>query len=163
QSGSPGFGEARGALPLLLAILEAWQRDVALAGGEFTIVLLPTGEEQQLAPVLKDAGYSVLDLYNAFAALMPDYRYELIRFDNDGHWGEEGNLMAGWSLYRFVEEKHLLGKQSDRDLKMALYRYYEALDGDWRPGARWAVASANVPGEAQAIRRRYAGLRADRE
>ncbi|KAA3628695.1 MAG: SGNH/GDSL hydrolase family protein, partial [Proteobacteria bacterium] len=30
QSGSPGFGEARGSLPLLLAILEAWQPEVAL-------------------------------------------------------------------------------------------------------------------------------------
>ncbi|MFC1664553.1 hypothetical protein ACFL17_02850 [Pseudomonadota bacterium] len=136
------------------AVLDAWRREVELAGGSFSVVLLPREGEHRFAGLL-DGGYRTLDLYSVFRDLLPGYQFETIRFTNDGHWNEQGNLLAGSTIFRFLERELGLGKLADEEVRKALHLYYQAVGDGWFPDKRWTLESPVEEAKSVGIRRRY--------
>ena len=74
-------------------ILSQWRREVEASGAKFTIVVHPEKGTTRLAEKmrLKDS-FDVIRL----ADYLPEF--EDIKFENDGHWNEVGNIMAAKNL-----------------------------------------------------------------
>lgn len=93
------------------ALLHAFEREVAIDGGRFAVVLLPDREPalprgQAATPAARAlAGSGVaraIDLTPAFRALGPRARARLFYVDNGAHWTPDGHARAADSLAPFV-------------------------------------------------------------
>ena len=126
-------------IDMLLAITRTWQDLVEQHGGQFHIVLLPR-EEENVAEDLFRGTFSVINLYGLFSDMVPGYDYEMIRFREDPHWDETGNMLAAIALYREISP--LRGRTPADALTVAarLRTYYSSFDGwypaDLPPGCR---------------------------
>lgn len=131
-------------LDLMMKIVSTWRDEVERRGASFHIVLLPREDEHAAAPLFRDQ-YSVIDLYEEFRQLDPSYDYADIRFHNDGHWNERGNLMAAVALYPWI--RGISGRAvADRaTLEERVSRYLDAFAG-WRPTPTAARAVAGPSG-----------------
>lgn len=135
------FAAIRPQIDLFLGLLEAWRRAVEQNGGRFHLLLPPRPEEAQLRALLP-TDLSVVDLSAELARLLPGYSYEQIRFRNDDHWNELGNMYAAIVLARRLAPAYGLRPPSDAALGPLLQRYYAAFDG-WRP--------PTLPGEQRLV------------
>jgi hypothetical protein len=144
-------------IDMLLAITRTWRDLVEQNGGQFHIVLLPR-EGESVAEDLFRGAFSVINLYGLFSDMVPGYDYEMIRFREDPHWDETGNMLAAIALYR--EISRLRGRTAADALTVAarLRTYYSSFDG-WYP----ADLPLRLPfsAEMQSIRDRYLELEAE--
>ena len=80
-----------------------------------------------------------------------------ISFQNNGHWAEEGNMLAAVHLYRHIEQLENLPKTSDEELERSLQKGYAACDNGWQlPGSRSIPQYAHE--ELAEIRSKYLAL-----
>jgi hypothetical protein len=145
-------------LDLMMKIVSTWRDEVERRGASFHVVLLPREDEHAAAPLFRGQ-YSVIDLYEEFRQLNPSYDYADIRFRNDGHWNERGNLMAAVVLYRWMREISNRTVADRATLEKRVGRYLDAFGG-WRPTPTGAGTLASPPGarEQDWIRIRYTAL-----
>ena len=101
---------------LFRAILTNWQKELAAAGREFTILVVPEEKSVRLAKALKlDASHEVVFLSDGVQWLND------LKFKNDGHWNEAGNIKAAFILARLPAFAPYL--KTDLDLKAAEQRF----------------------------------------
>ena len=158
DNGRMDHDDARNTLEILRQLIRRWKHLTELNGSTFSVVLLPNSPPQPFLIDLLDAeDVEVIDLYAYFGAVDPSRLRRLwhrspYRFKNDGHWNEAGNRLGAVCLYRALEEKMDIPRQSERKLQEALFRYYAAFEGETpgRPGGG--------SGDGAAIREKYLAL-----
>ncbi|MEN8132614.1 MAG: SGNH/GDSL hydrolase family protein [Pseudomonadota bacterium] len=138
------------------ALLFEWKQQVEANGGAFHIVLLPTGREELFKEIIGD-DYDVISLYERFVRSDEAFTWESIRFKNDGHWAEEGNMLAAAHLYKYLEEKIGLSPLPIESLWSRLYTYYSAFDFGWMP-SKSAKLEELAPAVLSDIRNKYISL-----
>lgn len=134
------------------ALMRKWKREVEATGGRFMVVLLPRPEESS-ARALFDDDVEVVDLFERFLKRYPGYQFMDIRFKNDGHWNEKGNMLAAMELYRFLAGEFGLTPRSEEVMRRDLGIYDRAFPWDW-PRPDWL--KTDIGGGLDEIR----GLRA---
>ncbi len=114
-------------------LLERWRSEVELSGARFVVVTLPRRKEALAGRALAER-FEVINLLDLAREASPDYRWIDIRFANDVHWNERGNLLATRLLYRWLERD--LGWQplDDQVLGQRLRSHYARVPGLWQPG-----------------------------
>ena len=140
------------------ALLLHWKRDVETRGGRFHVALLPDVPGDWVRETIP-AAIDVVDLHACFSDAIPNYGYYAVRFDEDQHWNEMGNMAAAHCLHRFLEEEEGLPPLSDDVLAEARYEYYRAVAlGGWTPSSAWATRPAAMRHDPEAVRARYLAL-----
>lgn len=119
-------------IPIFQTLLERWREASEEIGADFRIVLLPTGREDSVAAYIDDS-FEVISLYHYFDRVIDEYDWTDIRFENDRHWAERGNMLAARRLYRLLEPEGGATPISDDELDWRIARYYAAFPGAWRP------------------------------
>ena len=165
-------------LRLFGALLRRWKTAVEAAGGAFHVVYLPqdgflasTGTWSQVRHDLllkarrvveQDVRARTVDLLACAEERIPDFTYQAIRFRNDSHWNEAGNMLAARCLYRFIERSTQLPRATEATLSDRLHTYYSAFRDDGGPlplAPQASDAPPLVDDEAlTAIRRKYLEL-----
>ncbi len=119
------------------SLLRAWQQVAQERGGRFVVVVLPRPQEDRMAALIPSE-IETVNLFECFNEY--DYRKDS-RFANDGHWNEQGNMLAAVCLYRFLERELNLSVRSTDGLREQLHRYYAAFQDGGRPDNRTSPAS----------------------
>ena len=160
-------------LRIFAAVLRRWKTAVEAAGGEFYVVLLPMDAEARnhlhnevflraRRVVEQDLGAETVDLLACAREINPSFRYQDIRFRNDAHWNEAGNMLAAKCLYRFIERSREIPRAAEAELTDRLRTYYSAfLDGGWQMPPAGETRDVQSPVGAEvftAIRREYLEL-----
>ena len=151
------------------AILRRWKTAVEEAGGAFYVVFLPMEADPVDDTLLKarrvveqDVGAEAIDLLQCAEERIPGFQYAThIKFRNDAHWNEAGNMLAAQCLYRFIEHSRELPRATETALTDRLQTYYSAFrdDGGQSPVAAERGVQPPVGAEVlAAIRRRYLEL-----
>ena len=175
-----GFSDAdeTESLRIFAALLRRWKTAVEAAGGAFYVVFLPMDAGAYDAQprsqryydiflkartvVEQDVRAQTVDLLTCAEERIPGFKYETIRFRNDAHWNEAGNMLAAQCLYRFIERSTQLPRATEATLSDRLHTYYSAFrgDGGQLPLATEAgdVLSPVDAGALAAIRRKYLEL-----
>ena len=166
-----GFSDAdqQESLRIFAAVLRRWKAAVEAAGGAFHVVFLPMDAEANYDVSLKarrvveqDVGAQTVDLLACAEERIPGFKYETIRFRNDAHWNEAGNMLAARCLYRIIERSSELPRTTEAALSDRLHTYYSAFrgDGGQLPLATEAgdVLSPVDAGALAAIRSKYLEL-----
>ncbi len=150
--------DLRHTIDIFKAILSQWQQSVEANGARFYVVLLPRPTETLFTHFV-DGNFNVINLYARFGAAIDGYDYDKdVRFKNDGHWNEVGNLLAAIELYRVLERDGNLPTMPNEKLSAAVRTYYGSFPEGWTPPRQW-VASVAVPPEVRsAIRNKYIAL-----
>jgi hypothetical protein len=143
-------------LSVFQALMAKWKEDVEIHGAKFWIVLLPTGREDHFAPVLGD-GFRIVSLSEQFDQLKANWSWKELRFKNNGHWAEEGNMLAARSLYRVLEQEFGRSRMSEAELEQRLWTYYSAFENGWMPMEIPGTSPSDTL-ELSAIRDRYLEL-----
>ena len=141
------------------ALLRRWKQDVEMHGGKFYVALLPYIPKDWVQETIPNE-IDVVDLHGCFSDAIPNYSYRAVRFDNDAHWNETGNMVAAHCLLRFLEGEAGLPPLSDDVLAQARYEYYRGVSlGDgWMPPSIWATRPATMRHDPDGIRARYLAL-----
>ena len=140
------------------ALLMRWKRDVEARGGKFHVALLPDVAKEWVQGTIP-AAIDIVDLHGCFGDAMPNHSRHAVRFDNDRHWNERGNMVAAHCLHRFLEQEAGLLPLSDDLLAEARYEFYRAVAlGGWMPSSAWATRPATTRNDAEAVRARYLAL-----
>ena len=152
------------------AILRPWKTAVEEAGGAFYVVFLPMEADPVDDTLLKaqrvveqDVRAETIDLLQCAEERIPGFKYPThIKFRNDAHWNEAGNMLAAQCLYRFIEGSSDLPRTTETALTDRLQTYYSAFrdDGGQSPVAaeRGDMQSAVDTEVLAAIRRKYLEL-----
>ncbi len=85
-------------------ILTVWREQVRSKDREFFIVVTPTKEASATAKKILD-GLDIDAIY--LSEHLGDVAYDEIRFTNDAHWNEFGNIYAARALFRNFAERDL--------------------------------------------------------
>lgn len=109
-------------------ILKLWGEDARVKNAEFFTVLLPRTPDESLKKLSKT---KTINLYQEFSSAIKDYSYNDIRFKNDWHWAESGNLLFAVYLYRFFEDKLDLDFEDEQITLKKITNYYNNLS--WKP------------------------------
>ena len=118
------------------------------------VVILPAEKEDRMSAWIPRE-IEVVNLFECFSERVAEYRYAPPwRFSNDGHWAEQGNMLAAACLYRFLERDMNLTPLSEDRLGEELYRYYSAFPG-WMPPDEWTTPTSVSRRESDAIRSKY--------
>ena len=134
-AGSPDAKEE--SLRVFAAVLRHWKTAVEATGGAFYVVFLPMdtqarGWSQNDAflrarrVVEQDVRAQTVDLLACAKERIPNFQYQTIRFRNDAHWNEAGNMLAAQCMYRFIEGSSDLPHMTEAALTDRLYTYYSA-------------------------------------
>ena len=112
--------------------------------------------------VEQDVRAQTVDLLACAQERIPDFTYRAIRFRNDSHWNEAGNMLAAQCLYRFFERSTQLPRTTEATLSDRLHTYYSAFRDDGGP-LPLAIQAGDAPppvdaGALTAIRRKYLEL-----
>jgi len=81
----------------------------------------------------------------------------MVRFKNDAHWNEAGNLAAAIHLYRLLERENNLSRLLNSQLKKHCYAYYSAFDS-WMPPDDWVEETAMSKDSLEQIRDKFIEL-----
>ena len=140
------------------ALLMRWERDVEAHGGKFHVALLP-GIPKEWVQETIPATIDIVELHGCFSDAIPkDSRYA-VRFDENPHWNERGNMVAAHCLHRFLGREAGLPPLSDGLLAEARYEFYRAVSlGGWMPSSAWATRPAALRHDPDVIRARYLAL-----
>ena len=160
QEGSAFSGDAMDdSIAAFQALLRRWKQDVEARGAKFHVALLPYIPKDWVQETIPNE-IDVVDLHGCFSDAIPNYSYRAVRFDNDPHWNETGNMVAAQCLLRFLEGEAGLPPLSDDVLAQARYEYYRAVDlGDgWRPSSTWATRPATMRHAPAFVRAKYLAL-----
>ena len=160
QEGSAFAGDAvDDSIAALQALLLRWKQDIEARGGKFHMALLPYIHKDRVQETIPNE-IDIIDLHGCFSDAIPNYSYQAVRFDNDYHWNEMGNMVAAHCLLRFLDEEAGLPPLSDDVLAQARYEYYRAVDlGDgWMPPSVWATQPATMRHDPDVIRAKYLAL-----
>jgi hypothetical protein len=141
---------------LFWAILDRWQAEVEARDSEFAVVTLPRENERASADYIA-ARYDLLDLYAGFDRAIPGFRWKDVRFKNDGHWNERGNMHFAIQAYRFLSRKIGFKPLSEPALEQQLANYYSAFPEYWQPAGEFPPPRISAD-DARRIRNRYAAL-----
>jgi len=155
----------RETMRLWRAVVLRWQREVASAGGTFTVVGL-LDDAVPLGMAALPESVQTLSLRDCFRNMVADPPpSHMLRFENDYHWNEAANMVAAHCLYRFVEERLGLSPASDEALARERHRYYRAFaeapdweGGRWMPKPPWVLPGAPSPSGGGAIVEKYLAL-----
>ena len=119
-------------LTIFIALMEQWETLAKANGATFTIVLLPQEHGQGIKNLL-NGWLVVLNLLDEFEEIIPDYGYEKLRFQNDGHWAEATNRLAAVFLYTHIERLRGRSTTPWTDIETALAIYHSAFRHGWQP------------------------------
>ena len=180
QDTAIGFSDAEEteSLRVFAVLLRRWKTAVEAAGGAFYVVFLPMDagardarpESQRYYDIFskartvveQDVRAQTVDLLACAEERIPGFKYETIRFRNDAHWNEAGNMLAARCLYRFIERGSALPRATEAALGDRLRAYYSAFrdDGGQLP---LAIEGREAPSPVDAaaltaIRRKYLEL-----
>ncbi len=145
------------------ALFEALVRDMnRLAkshSAKFFAVLVPDKsgggsreEYRRVAEVFRSQGIESLDLPEAFRSQRQPYLDFFFR--KDGHWNEQGNLVAAVYLFKFLARRLGLADDSDEFVRTQLTSYYGSFPE--RIGVSPWLGTAAVPeASAEAIAAKY--------
>ena len=180
QDTAVGFSDAdeTESLRIFAALLRHWKTAVEGMGGAFYVVFLPMDagardarpESQRYydiflkarAVVEEDVRVQTVDLLACAEERIPGFKYETIRFHNDAHWNEAGNMLAAQCLYRFIERSSEVPPATEVALNDRLHTYYSAFrdDGGQSPLATEGREAPSPVDSAAlaAIRRKYLEL-----
>ena len=148
-------------LEIFRALLNEWRDLAADNGATFSVVLLPTGYGNLVRDYIP-ADIPVIDLYELFAARVPDYAYDDWHFKNDRHWAEAANALAADILYQQMAARLGADPLDDKGIVQALHAYYSAFDYGWMPAGPENPTPLS-PGDRQQIAGRYAALELEPE
>ena len=160
QEGSAFAGDAvDDSIAAFQALLRRWKQDVEARGGRFHMALLPTIRKERVQEIMPNE-IDIVELRACFSDAIPNYSWPAVRFDNDMHWNEMGNMVAAHCLLRFLEEEAGLPPLSDDVLAQARYEFYRAVDlGDgWMPPSIWATRPTTMRHDPDVIRAKYLAL-----
>ena len=126
-------GDARldGSIGLLNALLLQWQTEVEAAGGVFHVVVIPRPDHHFMLAQF-DRRLRILDLFPPFSRMLPGFDYAKIKFHNDGHWDELGNLLAAVALYQDLSAQGSAPRLTASEIHAVLEKYYKN-NGKWQP------------------------------
>ena len=160
QEGSTFIGDAvDDSIAAFQALLLRWKQDVEARGGKFHVALLPYLPKERVQETIPNE-IDIIDLHGCFSDAIPNYSYRAVRFDNDYHWNEMGNMVAAYCLLRLLEEEAGLPPLPDDVLAQARYEFYRAVNlGDgWMPPSVWATRPATMRHDPEVIRGKYLAL-----
>ena len=160
QEGSAFSGDAvDDSIAAFQALLLRWKQDVEERGGKFYVALLPYIPRDWVQETIPNE-IDIVDLHGCFNDAIPNYSYRAVRFENDAHWNETGNMVAAHCLLRFLEEEAGSPPLSDDVLAQARYEFYQAVDlGDgWMPPSTWATRPATMRHDPEVVRGKYLAL-----
>jgi hypothetical protein len=120
-----------GSIGLLNALLLQWQSEVEADGGVFHVVVIPRPDHHFMLAQF-DGRLRILDLFPVFSRMLPDYDYTKIKFHNDDHWDELGNLLAAVALYQDLSARGSALRLTAGEIHAALEKYYKN-NGKWQP------------------------------
>ena len=106
------------------------------AGGELNNDARPQSQRyydiflKARAVVEQEVRAQTVDLLACAEERIPGFKYETIRFRNDAHWHEAGNMLAARCLYRFIERGSALPRATEAALSDRLLAYYSAFRDD---------------------------------
>jgi hypothetical protein len=147
-------------VPIFQSLLERWREASERIGADFQIVLLPTPREENVGAFI-DSSFDVISLYQYFDRVIDEYDWMDIRFVNDRHWAERGNMLAGRRLYRLYDRLYETESGtvpiSDAELDRRIATYYAAFPGAWMP-SRLGADVDEEPEVLSAIRGKYLEL-----
>ncbi len=154
SDGTPDSERAKDTGVIFQSLLRAWQQAVQERGGRFVVVILPIPREDRMTALIPSE-IETMNLFECFNEYDAEYDYYRdVRFANDGHWNEQGNMLAAVCLYRFLERKMNLSVRSANELLEELYRYYSAFQA-WMPTEEWTRPTSVHPQDLVAIRSKY--------
>ena len=163
-------GVARSEFALFRQLLRRWKEAVENNGARFHLVWPPmeTRDFSSVAAIAKEEGIQILNLRDCFgerdlAHLRTPWLHSPYRFKPGLHWNEAGNRLAALCLHRFLEGALELPWLPEKDLELALRRYYSAFEAEasagWGAGRgdapRMKTASRPASPQAAAIREKY--------
>ena len=118
-------------IDLLNALLLQWQSEVEASGGVFHVVVIPRPDHHFMLARF-DRRLLILDLLPVFSSTLPGYEYAKIKFRNDGHWNELGNLLAAVALYQDLVARGSVSRLAANEIRAALEKHYKS-KGKWQP------------------------------
>ena len=160
QEGSAFAGDAvDDSIVAFQSLLLRWKQDVETRGSRFYVALLPYMPKERVQETIPNE-IDIIDLHGCFSDAIPNYSWPAVRFDNDYHWNEMGNMVAAHCLLRFLEQEAGLSPLPDDVLAQARHEFYRAVDlGEgWMPPSVWATRPATTRHDAEAIRAKYLAL-----
>lgn len=115
--------EVQRTLTLFQAMLDAMLQTATANNARFYTVTLMSDADRQMQRFLDKTDVPNLSLYEDFHKTYQGHEY---RFQNDGHWNEEGNKLAAIVLFRYIAAA--LGREHPGEafVEQALYEYYQA-------------------------------------
>ena len=155
-------------------LLLNWKQEVETHGGKFYAAVPPDVTKESVQETIP-AAIDIVALQGCFREAIPNYSYDAVRFENDPHWSEAGNMVVAHCLHRFLEQEAGLPPLSDDLLAEARYEFYwsvglggggseeggseEGGRGEgWMPSSAWATRPAKMRHDPEAIRARYLAL-----
>ena len=147
------------------SVVLRWQSDAETVGAKFTVVDLPTNNLMPARTLLPES-VEVLSLQDCFRDTVSDPPpRHMLRFENDAHWNEAGNMVAAHCLYRFLAKRLDFPPLGDEALARQRHLYYRAFaeapeweGGRWMPEAPWALPAAFPSNAGRAIVEKYLAL-----
>ena len=128
------------AFSIFATVLRRWKVAVESAGGAFYVVLLPMDAEARgrwqndflkaRRVIEQNVRAQTVDLLACAEERIPNFQYQSIKFRNDPHWNEAGNMLAAQCLYRFIESGMKLPRETEAVLADRLRIYYSAFRND---------------------------------
>jgi hypothetical protein len=118
-------------IDLLNALLLQWQSEVETSGGAFHVVVIPRLDHHFMLAQF-DRRLHILDLLPVFSRMLPGYEYAKIKFHNDDHWDELGNLLAAVALYQDLAARGSASKLTADEIRAGLEKHYKS-KGKWQP------------------------------
>ena len=118
-------------IDLLNALLLQWQSEVEAIGGVFHVVVIPRPDHHFMLAQF-DRRLHILDLSPVFSRMLPGYGYAKIKFHNDDHWDELGNLLAAVALYQDLAIRGSASRLTADEIRSALEKHYK-IKGKWQP------------------------------
>ena len=160
QEGSAFSGDALDdSIAAFQALLMDWKRDVEAHGGKFYLAVLPYMRMEWVEGFFPPE-IDIVDLHGCYSDAIPNYSWNAMHFENDGHWNETGNMVAAHCLHRLLAADAGLPPLADDVLAEARYEYYQAvaLDDGWMPPPTWARPPAAPRHDPDVIRAKYLAL-----
>jgi hypothetical protein len=119
-------------LALLNGLLLQWRADVEADGGKFYVTMIPRTDHHFMLSRF-NRQLEVMDLLPFFRSVIPKYDYSQIKFRNDVHWNELGNLYAAIALFRALEERGQTPTLTSKEISSVVARHYRGIAGEWQP------------------------------
>ena len=121
--------ESKDTMEIMKAILNELRFEVEKNGGEFHIIVLPNVGAHNIATNIPEK-HKIVDLYDIFTKNILDYDWKDMRFKNDGHWAELGNMYTAIALKQYIKNEDFNFSAHTKTYSL-LDCYYQAFGNHW--------------------------------